>query len=110
MPVNGWGAAGTFGGSQPPIRTAAIDRLGSAPDPSRRCARRDAFAGSDAFTRAGSGFTDAGGIAPRMTPGFSEGGELCAQERTISAVVSRNFRGGMPVAVAGTMPKFDSTE
>ena len=49
-------------------------------------------------------------IAPRMTPGFSAGGELGAQERTISAVVSRNFRGGMPIAVAGTMPKFDSTE
>ena len=49
-------------------------------------------------------------IAPRITPGFSDGGELGAQERTISAVVSKNCRGGMPMQVAGTMPKFDSTE
>src|SRR5437868_11715762 len=45
-----------------------------------------------------------------MRPDSQAGGELGAQERTISAVVSRNFRGGMPIAVAGTMPKFDSTE
>ena len=48
--------------------------------------------------------------APRITPGFSTGGALGAQERAISAVLSRKARGGMPLTAAGTIPKFDSTE
>ena len=49
-------------------------------------------------------------IAPSITPGFSTGGALAAQERTISAVRSRKVRESMPIAAAGTMPKSDSTE
>ena len=49
-------------------------------------------------------------IAPRITPGFSTGGALAAQERTISAARSRKTRVSMPIAAAGTMPKSDSTE
>ena len=45
-----------------------------------------------------------------MTPGFSTGGVLAAQDRTISAVLSRKARGSTPIAAAGTMPKSDSTE
>ncbi len=48
--------------------------------------------------------------APRITPGFSTGGALGAQERAISAVLSRKARGSTPIAAAGTMPKFDNTE
>jgi hypothetical protein len=48
-------------------------------------------------------------IVPRITPGFSEGGALGAQERTISAVLSKT-PWAMPIEVAGTMPKLDSTE
>src|ERR1700693_4590378 len=97
MPVNGWGAAGTFGGSQPPIRTAAIDRLGSAPDPSRRCARRDAFAGSDAFTRAGSGFTGAGQAAPATrAPAFVRVSGPSLERPAVTA--SRRERPSAPTA------------
>ncbi len=49
-------------------------------------------------------------IAPRTTPGFSTGGALAAQERTISAARSRKSRVSRPIAAAGTMPKSDSTE
>ncbi len=49
-------------------------------------------------------------IAPRITPGFSAGGALAAQERTISAVLSRKARISTPIAAAGAMPKFESTE
>ena len=49
-------------------------------------------------------------IAPRMTPGFSTGGALAAQERTISARPFEKVPMSMPIAAAGTMPKSDSTE
>ena len=45
-----------------------------------------------------------------MTPGFSTGGALTAQERTISAARSRKSDVAMPIAAAGTMPKSDNTE
>jgi hypothetical protein len=45
-----------------------------------------------------------------MTPGFSIGGALAVQERTISAARSRKSPVGTPIAAAGAMPKSDNTE
>ena len=49
-------------------------------------------------------------MAPSTTPGFSAGGALAQQERTIAVVASRNLGTSRPMAAAGTMPKSESTE
>ena len=49
-------------------------------------------------------------ITPSFTPGFSPGGTLGPQDRTINCADVSKLSMSIPIRAAGTMPKSDRTE